>query len=217
MAEVDIAQELGRKGAKVDGIVARVIADPQRIPELVEGLRAPKGTLRYGYEKVLRLVAERRPELVYPWFDIFVEMLDCDNSFLKWGAILTIGHLAAVDAEAKFEAIFACYYAPIAGPTMITAANIVGSSARIAQAKPHLIDAITREILKVEKGKYLSRGRPSPECCNVAIGHAIDTLAAFFDEVEDKPVILKFVKRQLRNTRKPVVKKAERFLKNHAS
>ncbi len=217
MAEMDIAQELGRKGADIDGIVDHVIADRQQIPELIEGLQAPKGTLRYGYEKVLRFVSERRPELVYPFFDVFAEMLDCDNSFLKWGAIMTIGHLAPVDAQGKFEAIFARYYAPIAGLAMITAANIIGSSAKIALAKPQLVNAITREILKVEKGNYLSRGRPSPECRNVAIGHAIDVFDAVFDQIEDKPAILKFVKRQLKNTRQPVVKKAERFLQRHAT
>jgi hypothetical protein len=215
MTGVDFAQELGRKGTDIDGIAERVIADPQQIPGLIEGLRAPKGTLRYGYEKVLRQVAERRPELVYPWFDVFVEMLDCDNSFLKWGAILTVGHLAPADAQGKFEAIFAPYYAPITGPAMITAANIIGSSARIAQAKPHLVDAITREILRVEKARYTNRGRPSPECRNVAIGHAIDTFESFFEQIEDKAAVLKFVHRQLRNTRAPVAKKAARFLQNH--
>src|SRR4030042_1475427 len=101
MTDMDIAQELGRKGADIDAIVDYVIAHPQRIPKLIEGVRAPKGTLRYGYEKVLRLVAERRPELIYPWFDVFVGMLDCDNSFLEWGALLTLGHLAPREAEGQ--------------------------------------------------------------------------------------------------------------------
>ncbi len=212
---VDLAQELARKGADIESIVERVSAEPQQIPALIEGLRAPKGTLRYGYEKVLRLTAERRPEMVYPWFDVFAEMLDCDNSFLKWGAILTIGHLASADTEGKFEAIFARYYGPIPGPAMITAANIIGSSAKIARAKPHLIDPITREILKVEKGRYFRKDRLSPECRNVAIGHAIDTLENVFDQITDKPAVVKFVRRQLKNPRQPVAKRAVRFLQDH--
>jgi hypothetical protein len=206
---------LDRKGADVEGVVERIIADPRSIPEFIDGIRAPKGTLRYGYEKALRLTSERRPDLVYPWFDVFVDMLDCDNSFLKWGAILTIGHLAVVDTESKFEAIFARYYAPIPGPALITAANIIGSSAKIAPAKPHLIDAIAHEILKVEKGRYFRKGEPSPECRNVVIGHAIDTLGAFFDRITKKPAVLKFVQRQVDNKRKPVAQRAERFLHTH--
>lgn len=212
MAKVDFAEELSRRGTDIANIVERVIADPTQIPSLIEGLRAPKGTLRYGYEKVLRLTAERRPDLVYPWFDVFAGMLDCDNSFLKWGAILTIGYLAGADAAGRFEAIFARYYAPVPGPAMITAANVIGSSARIARAKPHLIEPITAEILKVEKGKYFRKGRLSPECRNVVIGHALDTLEALFDRIADKPPVLRFVRRQLENPRQPVAKKAARFL-----
>lgn len=216
MADVDIVQQLSRKGADVESIVERIVADPKQIPALIERLQAPKGTLRYACEKVLRLTAERRPEFVYRWFDVYAELLECDNSFLKWGAILTIGHLAAADTEGRFEPIFARYYAPIPGPAMITAANIIGSSARIARAKPHLIDRITREVLKVEKGKYYRKDQLSPECRNVVIGHAIDTLDTFFDRITDKPAVRKFVQRQLKNTRPPVAKKAARFLQTHA-
>jgi hypothetical protein len=162
---------------------------------------------------VLRLVSERRPELIYPYFGVFVGLLDSDNSFLKWGAIMTVANLAAVDAEKKFEAIFQKYYAPIPGPAMITAANIIGGSDKIARAKPELTERITREILKVEKGKYKNKGALSPECRNVAIGHAIDTFDKLFEQIDDKAKVIAFVKRQLKNTRKPVVKKAERFLK----
>lgn len=217
MADMDFAAELDRKGANVEGIVARVIADPRPIPELVDGLKAPEGTLRYAYDKVLRGVAERRSEVVYPWFDVFVELLDCGNSFLKWGAILTISHLAAADTEGKFEAIFDRYYTPIAGPAMITGANIVGSSARIGLAQPHLIDRVAAEIVKVEKARYERKGQPSPECRNVVIGHALDTFDTLFEDITDKPAILAFVKRQRKNPRVPVARKAARFLACHGA
>jgi hypothetical protein len=41
---------------------------------------------------------------------------------------------------------------------MITAANIIGSSAVIVAAKPMLVDSITGEIPKVEKNKMDKRG-----------------------------------------------------------
>ncbi|OHB74684.1 MAG: hypothetical protein A2Z25_09430 [Planctomycetes bacterium RBG_16_55_9] len=126
---------------------------------------------------------------------------------------MTVANLTTVDTENKFEAIFQKYYATIPGPAMITAANIIGNSARIALAKPELTGRIVREILKVEKGKYQSKGVPSPECRNVVIGHAIDSLDAFFEQIDDKAAVIAFVKRQLKNSRKPVVKKAERFLR----
>lgn len=217
MAKANVVQQLSKRGVDIAAIVGQVIENPKPIPELIAALQIEKGTAKYAYEKVLRLVSERRPELIYPHFDVFAAMLDSDNSFLKWGAIMTVAHLTAVDAESKFEAIFEIYYAPITGPVMVTAANIIGSSGRIALARPELTERIVREILKVEKAKYERHGRPSPECRNVAIGQAIDAFDRFFDQVEAKAAVIRFVKRQLANPRKPVVKKAERFLRRHGA
>jgi hypothetical protein len=212
---VNVQEQLQRKGANIPRIAEQIIKEPECIDQIVEGLKAPRGTARYVCDKVLRLVSEQKPELIYPHFDVFVEMLDHDNSFLKWGAILTLANLAAVDAEGRFEKIFAEYYAPITGSAMVTAANIIGGSARIAKAKPKLTGKITREILKVEKAAYERHSLPSPECRNIAIGQAIDSFDQFFDQIDDKDAVVKFVKRQLKNTRKPVVKKAEKFLSKH--
>ena len=213
---MDIAKEISKKGADAEKIARYAIKNPHCIEQLVEGVTAPKGSLRFGYEKVLRLVSEQQPELIYPYFDIFKELSGCDNSFLKWGAILTISNLAVVDSDKKIDKMFDEYFAPIKGPVMVTASNIIGGSVKIALAKPYLTQRITKEILKIEKAKFIYHGEPSPECRNVALGHAIDSFDQFFDQIEDKAAIIKFVKRQLKNTRAKVVKKAEKFLKNHS-
>jgi len=217
MAGTDIVAQIAQKGADLPKITEKIIKNPECIPELIEGLLAPKGTTRYAYEKVLRLVSEKKPELIYPYFDTFVELLDNENSFLKWGAIITISNLTCVDSKGKFDKIFTKYYEPVKGPVMITANNIIGSSAKIAKAKPELTQKITHEILKVEKAEYQRKGSPSPECRNVAIGQAIDSFDQFFDQIEDKNTVIKFVKHQLKNTRKPVAKRAEKFLKKHTN
>ena len=98
---------------------------------------------------------------------------------------------------------------------MVTAANIIGSSSKIALARPELTERITHEILKVEKAKFEVHGKPSPECRNVAIGQAIDSFDEFFEQIDDKKAVIAFVKRQLKNTRKQVAKKSERFLRKH--
>jgi hypothetical protein len=213
MTRASVVQQAGQRGADVSGVANSVIKQPELIAELVEALQAEKGTAKYGYEKVLRLVSERRPDLIYPHFDFFAGLLDCDNNFLKWGAIMTIANLTSVDGRGRFEEIFEQYYAPIPGPAMITAANIIGSSPRIVRAKPRLVGPITQEILKVRKAKYESHGKPSPECRNVAIGHAIEAFDQFFDRIEEQDTVIRFVKLQLKNMRKQVVKRAERFLR----
>ena len=215
MAKASIVEQLKTKQVDAATAVEELIGDPDLIPQLIEGLQTEKSSAKYAYEKTLRLVSERRPELIYPFFEAFVALLGHENNFLKWGGIMTIANMAAVDAEGRFDAIFDRYYAPIPGPTMITAANIIGSSPRIVRSKPHLTQRIVQEILKVEKAKYDHHGSPSPECRNVAIGHAIDAFDQFFDLIEDKAPVVAFVKRQLQNTRKQVAKKVERLLRTH--
>jgi hypothetical protein len=216
MAQKSVLDRLGEKGADIDVLADRVLKNSGQIPLIVEALQVEQSSKKYAFEKVLRRISEKRPESIYPYFDVFAGLLDSDNSFLKWGAIITISNLASVDTEGKFDALFAGYYSPVAGPVMITAANIIGSSARIMRAKPQLADAIVREILKVRNARYFLKGKLSPECRNVAIGHAIDTFDQVFDALRMKTEAMEFVKAQSGNTRKQVAQKAERFVRKHS-
>ena len=199
---------ISEKGSNPAQIAEQVIQSPELIRGVFQGLSAEQPSAKYGCEKVLRKIGEHRPDLLYPYFDFFTGLLDCDNSFLKWGAIASIANMARADSANRFESVFDRYFAPVRGPVMITAANIVAGSARIALAKPHLADRIAVEILKVGSGKY-----KTAECRNIAIGHAIDAFDKFFDHIQGKARIVRFVKKQLQNSRPPVRKRAERFLR----
>jgi len=213
MANESILAQLGSKGADLASIATQLTGNRKQISLVVEALQVEKSTKKYAYEKVLRLVSEKNPEQIYPYFDVFRKLLNSDNSFLKWGAIMTIANLTAVDSQNRFEDILRKYYAPIKGSALVTAANIIGSSVKIVHAKPMLADSITQEILKVEKANFLNKGVPSPECRNVAIGQAIDAFDGFFDLIGPKTKVMNFIKRQFGNTRNQVVKKAERFMR----
>jgi len=207
---IGVIQKIARKGSDKEKIAAEVIKNPEALLSLFEGINSDKAAIRYGCEKTLRFISEKNPELLYSHFDFFVKMLDSENNFLKWGAIITIANLTRADKGNRFEKIFDKYFSTIPGPVMITAGNTIGSAAKIALYKPHLIERITKEILKVEKAKYQTK-----ECVNVACGHAIDSFSQFYEKIIDKGPVIEFIKRQLRNTRVPVRKRAEKFLKKH--
>lgn len=196
-------------------IADEVTGNPELIVHLIYGIKTEKSALKFSYEKILRLVSEKHPELIYPYFNEMTKFLDSENNFIKWGAIMTIANLASVDTGNKFERLFKKYYAPVKGPVMITAANIIGSSWKIASAKPELAEKITSEILKIQNGKYINRGELSPECKNIVCGHAIDSFALFYDKIKNKKAVNKFVKAQLNNSRPAVRKKAEKFIKKY--
>jgi hypothetical protein len=204
-----LAQVASRKTSK-EAIADRIVRKPALLPVIIKGLGADEASVKYGCLKVLRLLSEKKPALLYPRIGHFFGLLDSDNTFLKWGAVVIVGNLAAVDARRKIDAILRRYLQPIGGPVMITAANVVGGAAKIAVAKPELADKIARALLKVERAKY-----QTSECRNVALGHAIKAFDQFFDQVKEKQAVLEFVRRQLSNRRRSVRRKAAEFLKRH--
>jgi hypothetical protein len=123
-------------------------------------------------------------------------------------AILLMGNLAPVDGERRVDRIIDDYLAPISGPHLIDAANTMRGATAVAVAKPYLADTIARHILEVERATYAT-----PECRNVALGHAINSLDRLFPIIAGKRAIQLFVSRQMGNTRAATRKKAGRFLR----
>ena len=192
-------QQLARKAAR----------KPRLFDQIAEGLKADKPRIKYGCAKALRMISEQRPDLLYTHFDFFVRLLDHENKIFQWDAAFVLSQLSRVDAEDKFSAIFAKYFSPIPGPVMITAANVIAGGTRIARAKPRLADRIATKVLKVARARY-----QTPECRNVAIGHAILALGEILPLLRHPAPTVQFVRKQIRNPRPATRKKAERFLKS---
>jgi len=191
------------------GLARKAIAKPRLLPRIFELLNSPHPRVKYGCAKALRRISEQRPERLYPHWDCIVRLLDHENRILQWDAAFVLSHLAKVAARGKFEAIFKKYFSPISGPAMITAASVIQGGARIAQAQPHLADRIAAEMLKVAQARY-----QTPECRNVAIGHAVVALGEILPLLRRPAVAVQFVRKQTRNSRPGTRKKAERFFKS---
>jgi hypothetical protein len=94
---------------------------------------------------------------------------------------------------------------------MVTVANVVGNSSKIALAKPYLIPKITNELLKVEN--VSTTPHLTEECRRVIAEKTIKSFDLFFDRIEDKKKVIFFVKRQTNSPRKTLKSAAENFLK----
>lgn len=192
--------------------LARLIKQARQNPAVLdvffEALSAKNARERFGAIKTLRDVSEHAPDLLYRQFDFFVDLLRHENRILKWNAMLILGDLAPVDEERRIDRLIDIYLAPIAGPYLIDAANTMRGATAIAAAKPQLADKIARQILKVEHATY-----DTPECRNVALGHAINSFERLFPLAVGKAAIQRFVLRQAENPRAGTRKKAEKFLR----
>lgn len=197
----------------LEKIAYTVAEHGQLVSVLIESTGSDQVRRKFGAIKALWMVSERAPHLVYPHLERIERLLDSDNAILRWQATRIIANLAAVDHQERIEEMLDRYMDPITDREMVSAAICIQASAVIACAKPHLADRIARHILKVEHGIY-----KTPECRNVAIGHAITSFDQFYRELQSvREDVIDFIQRQLANTRASTRKKAEAFLKKWAT
>jgi len=208
----DLAQGLLEKKINKKQLLKTVKEDPAVVPLLLQGIGHKKAAVRYGCSKVLMDLSEEHPELLYSDFDFFVKLLDSKYRILVWTAFGILANLTRVDAENRFDTIFDKYYSFLGNDYMITVANLVGNSGKIANAKPYLVPKITTELLKVQN--LSTTPHLTEECKKVISQHAISSFDLFFDKIDQQQAqVLNFVKSCQNCSRKKLRTKAEKFLK----
>ncbi|PIZ42956.1 hypothetical protein CO015_01535 [candidate division WWE3 bacterium CG_4_8_14_3_um_filter_42_11] len=173
---------------------------------------ADEARVKYGCAKKAIALSKEDPQRLYPAFDFFPQFLHGDKNILKWAAIQIIGHLSAVDAKKKVDALVPDLITLLSDKTMITAANAIGALSEIAKNKPEDREKILKALLKVEETTYYIRGEISPECTKVAVGHVIKALGNFGRLVYRRKDVRNFLQRQTENTRPRVRETAEKLL-----
>ena len=105
MHESALLKSIGQRKSDKEQIANRVAENPRLIPEVLGGLRAKRADTKYGCAKVLRIISEKYPHVLYPSIDFFIGLLQSDNTILRWEGIHVLGNLAAVDSENKIDEI----------------------------------------------------------------------------------------------------------------
>jgi len=213
--ESELLRKLDNKLLTKQALLQKVRENPDLIPEVLSGLSSSKAAVRYGCAKVLMELSEEQPERLYPYMDSFTVFLDSKYRILVWNAMAIIANLARVDQDRKFDAVFDKYYGFLNDPYMVTVANVVGNSSRIALAKPYLVQKITSELLKVEN--ISTTPHLTAECRRVIIEKTIESFDLFFDRIEAKDRVISFVRRNKNSSRKSLKTKAKSFLEKWAA
>jgi len=212
--ESELLRKLGNKSLTKEALLQEVRENPDLIPEVLSGVSSSKAAIRYGCAKVLMDLSGEQPEKLYPYMDSFIALLDSKYRILVWNAMAIIANLARVDRDKKFDAVFSKYYGFLIDPYMVTVANVVGNSCKIALAKPYLVQKITSELLRVEN--ISTTPHLTAECKWVIAEKAIEFFDVFFDRIEAKDKVVSFVKRNQNSSRKSLRTKAGNFLKKWA-
>lgn len=198
---------LEERETKSEELAEKVVSNKRLLRELLDGISSPNPRVKFGSAKVLRIVSERDPGILYSNWEFFVKLLDSENRILKWNALDIIANLTRVDSQGKFERLFKKFYGYLNDGSLVTAGHVVDNSCKIMLAKPKLQDVIIRHLFKVEEICL-----PTEECRNILIGKTITVFEACYDKIRNKHEIVSFVRRQFNNSRNATKRRAEKFL-----
>ena len=187
-------------------LMTRVSSDLEAIPSMLAALNE-KGTARFKAAKHLQIISRANPALLYPYIQAFANLLDSSSSIVLWNAIIILAHLVQVDTEKRFDHIFERYFARLWDGKLVTAANILENSGRIARNRPDMAEMITHELLNVDRIPL-----PTPECREVARGKALTAFAEYIDILKRNRAAKDFVTRCTNSHRASVKKRAEALL-----
>ena len=66
-----LLQQIARKDSNKEKLAERVIKNSELLQELFAGLQAPEARIKYGSNKVLVIISEKNPAMLYPKLDFF--------------------------------------------------------------------------------------------------------------------------------------------------
>jgi hypothetical protein len=210
--DTDLLHKLGDKEITKAQLFHIVESDFGLVPDLLRGTGSSKATVRYGCGKVLMDLSEKHPDMLYPYMDSFIELLENEHRILKWNAMAIIANLTKVDVDLKFDANFDKYYGFLSNEYMVTVVNVVDNSAKIAIEKPYLTQKIISELLKTQNLELTPH--LTDECKLVIAEHAIKTFNIVFDQIEAKDRILSFAQKHTNSSRVALREEAQKIIKN---
>ena len=129
------------------------------IKGLVSGLCSKDNTSAYRCLKQLETISEDS-NAVYPYFDVFSEMLDDANSYVRTRAIVLIAANAKWDVDNKVDEIIEEYLKHIMDERPITARQCIKLLPVIANHKPELADCICKALHSANPQMYPSSMQP---------------------------------------------------------
>lgn len=212
----DWLQRLAEKSVTKKELLEAVEKDFTLLPLVMKGVASSKANVRYSCASALVNLTEKDPERLYAHMDFFINLLESKHRILKWNGMAAIANLCAADIDHKFDTIFDKYYGFLGDEYMVTVANVVGNSARIARAKPYLVPRITAELLRVDE--ISTTPHLTEECTRVIAEKAVESFDQIFDLMapEEKAKVIAFVKKHADSSRGSLRKKSRTLLQKRA-
>ena len=197
-----------KKNAEIqaENIVRRILEEKNYLSKVLKGVMAKEDSVRYPNAIALEILSKENPNIIYPEWNFFVDLIKSKNAYHKSIAISTISNLTAVDEKNKFEDIFEEFFKLIDDKSVIVSRKLAICAGRIATAKLSLKSKITAVLLSINDTQH------SPSRKDLIKGDIIESFSEYFKDIKDKKTIIEFVKKQLDSSSPSTMKKAKEFL-----
>ena len=161
-----------------------------------------------AFQKLYALSGEH-PEVLYPFWDRFAEMLHgAEVSKPYWG-IHIIANLARVDTDNRFDALFDVWFHELLNhESPVVSPHATEKSGKIVLARPELEKRITPLLLNIGNTSHCRH-------LDLQQAYVLSALDQYFDRVSDKEAVVTFIKEQLQSTSPKTRKKAKELMQKY--
>jgi hypothetical protein len=191
--------------ADLDQVVQWAMVDSNLLERIKNSLLVKDETYRYNCYKVLFRISRDHAAKLYPDWDFWIEHMESPNAYHRMAAVQLIANLTHADTDNRFETLFSQFFSHLEDSSFIVARYVAQCAGIIAKAKPHLQSQITSQLLTIEHTQH--------KHVDLLKSDAIESFAMYFDEAEDKDIIIAFVKAEFSGDSPRCCKLAKAFLK----
>lgn len=166
------------------------------------GLKSNNDKIREKHFKIIFPLSDTNPELLYPYWDTFIEMLNKPEVSNKYYAIHLIATIVKVDVDNRFDEIFNYWFHDLLNyESPVVSLHIAEKSGMIVKARPDLEKKITALLLNIEN---------TSKCRHIDLQKAylLSAFDIYFNSISDKRKVIEFIKAQQENPSPKTKKKA---------
>lgn len=188
-------------------------SSPEMILQLIDLESTEPSAIKFTAEKAVRNLSENNPELFVGLEDKVFSLLKNENTFIRLGNIITCSNLAPIGTEKMYKLYKESYIPFLYSKNVAEFGNAVKGIPKIMSSFPLLEKELIDPLFEADQRVFIHKGKPSPECSNVAAGKVIDVFAKISNNSLYREEMLDFAKRNLNNTRNSTKRKAEKLIK----
>ena len=179
------------------------------IEKNISGLQSENDKIRDKHFKILYPLSNTNPELLYPYWDLFADMLCKPEVSNKYYAILLIANLVCMDTENKFDKIFDLWFHDLLNhESPVVSPHIAEKSGKIVKAKPEIEKKVTSLLLNISKTSQCRH-------LDLQIAYVLSAFEMYFDIISEKNTVITYIKEEQHNPSSKTRKKALELIKKY--